>query len=196
MKLLPKFTAFLLLFGAAANGADLTGSQVTGTLTFSGGSINYFNPANGFVPVGFSNTAGPTVTVANPAVEFGFADGANRDTADFSSSSLLITDIGSSTAGSGAFRMTFMDLSFGSFSGVILTANTFGNLTFSLVGNLLTIDAPGVAGIITRSARFDFLQGTSAVPETGSSLLLLSVGLLALSVGGRAFRCSHSQKVS
>ncbi len=71
-----KLVACAALFGAvffntASQAAVVIGSSVTGGLFFSGNTINQFDPANGNVPAGFSNkSGGPTVTVAEPAIEF------------------------------------------------------------------------------------------------------------------------------
>jgi len=56
--------------------ADLIGTTVTETNTYSGFTENLFDPANGYVPPweGWLNTAGPTVTIAEPAIEFGATD--------------------------------------------------------------------------------------------------------------------------
>jgi hypothetical protein len=65
---------FLILVLAMASPAkaDLIGTSVTGSLQF-GATVtpNYFNPANGFVPAGFLNTAGPTVGISSTSTEFG-----------------------------------------------------------------------------------------------------------------------------
>jgi len=53
----------------SASKADLVGTSVTGGFFAAGGPTNYFDPVNGHVPAGFSNTAGTTVTVVNPGVE-------------------------------------------------------------------------------------------------------------------------------
>jgi hypothetical protein len=71
-----------------------------------------------------------------------------------------------------------------SFSGVSLTSSDFTGVTFSLVGDILTIDIPGYGGAGIRTARFDFQQPTG-VPETGATMLLLGMGVAALLLGQR-----------
>src|SRR5215213_9781498 len=97
--------------------ALLLGTSVTGSLTFGAGSTNFFNPANGFVPPGFGNSSPGTntVTIAEPLVEFGFEDGANRDTANFTDNTLTNGDL---VKGSGAssWTMTFSDSAFSGLS--------------------------------------------------------------------------------
>ena len=51
--------------------AGLIGKPVTGSLQFNGGGLNYFDPANPTVPTGYLNTSSPTVTIGDPAQEFG-----------------------------------------------------------------------------------------------------------------------------
>ena len=80
--------------------ADLTGTQVTGSLQFSAPppvGINYFDPANQYVdgplgtfPGGSLNSSGTTVTISGTAVEFGYKDSDNTDSANFTGSQLTI----------------------------------------------------------------------------------------------------------
>lgn len=170
--------ALLLALSICAHAQSLIGSSVTGSLQFSGNTTNFFDPSNGFVPPGFGNSTSPTVTV-DGGVEFGFRDSSNFDTADFSLNTLFIQDITSALSGpSLAFRMTFMDAAFLNFSGVTLSADTFG-LTFSLLGDTLTIDVPQFniqPAQFTRSALFTF-NSPAGVPESGTTVLLLCLGL-------------------
>lgn len=102
MKIL--MTAALLAssaFVATAADAALLGRQVNGTIQFGANPTNYYDPANGFVPGGFGNSGGQPVTIA-AGTEFGFQDGANMDTADFSDTQLTIRDVVFSNAASGS----------------------------------------------------------------------------------------------
>ena len=119
--------ALLVLLGAPT-WADLVGTSVTGTLILNGGPKNWFDSANGFVPAGYLNTSpsGPTVTISSTQVEFGFNDGTyNQDTADFTGSQLILTDV-TSSEGSLPATYTFTDTAF---SGLTLStvSNTFGS---------------------------------------------------------------------
>ena len=80
--------------GAVAQ-ASLVGTQVTGTLQFNGGGPNYFDPANGRVPAGYLNSAGPAVVISSTATEFGFQNASGTDTvlADFGSETLAQIEI-------------------------------------------------------------------------------------------------------
>jgi hypothetical protein len=79
--------AIALLFATAlavpGRATFLLGTQVTGDMNISG--TNYFDPANGFVPAGYGNSSpgGITVTIANPLIEFGYHDGVNTNTVNF-----------------------------------------------------------------------------------------------------------------
>lgn len=124
--------------------ASLLGTQVTGSLRFSGGSVNYFNSANGFVPAGCGNsgTGSTTATIADPNPEFCFADGANQDNANFSGNTLTISDI-SNQFGSTNFTMTFQ-LAPGIVTAVNEVSDNFpnGGATFTLANDLLTVSVP------------------------------------------------------
>src|SRR5260221_540261 len=78
--------------------ADLLGSVVTGTLNFGANPINYFNPANGFVPAGtYGNSApGNNTVIIGPIIEFGYVDNINTDTADFTGTTLTVKDVANS----------------------------------------------------------------------------------------------------
>ncbi len=52
----------------------MIGTSVTGELLFDGDPAELLDPANLEVPGGYLNTAGTTVTISDPAVEFGFQD--------------------------------------------------------------------------------------------------------------------------
>ncbi|MDB5325284.1 MAG: hypothetical protein JWM57_853 [Phycisphaerales bacterium] len=130
------------LLASSSPAALLIGSTVTGVLNFSAGSTNYFDPANALVPAGFLNTASPTVTVQEPAIEFGFQDGSNRDTANFTDSQLLIQDQYLTANGSNPFVMKFTDAAFAGLVPVLVT-NTFSiTPTASITGNVLTVSVP------------------------------------------------------
>jgi hypothetical protein len=68
--------AALMIVPIVAN-ATLVGSSVTGTLftPVTNTTTNYFDPAHGEVPPGYGNSAGTTVTIGNPVVEFGWLQG-------------------------------------------------------------------------------------------------------------------------
>lgn len=181
-------------FTASHANAGLLGSSVTGSLTFGVSPTNYFDPSNGFVPsTGYLNsstaTNSATVTIANPAVEFGFDDGANLDTANFTDNTLTITD---TLAGFGAapFQMKFTDTAFAGLTLSKVSDNFDGSgITASLVGNVLTLNYAGtaVANSPTFSASFSLTSGQTTVstPEPGT---VIGAGMGLVAVAGLARR--------
>jgi hypothetical protein len=168
--------AFLVLIVGCAGRAreDLLGTSVTGQLTFNGGPTNYFDPANGFVLAGSLNTAGTTVTVQNPAVEFGFADLANTDTANFTGTTLTVTDVVAGTTGSpiAPFTMTFTDAAFAGLPLSVISDTFSTALTASLVGTTLTITAPSEAIVPGSTYSLSLNISSTPVPEPSSLALL------------------------
>jgi len=166
----------LLLAPVCGEAAPLLGTQVTGAINFGGGSTNYYNPANGFVPAGCLNTAGgTTVTIAEPAVEFCFQDAANRDTANFTDTTITLTD----QVFSGAINWTQ------TFTNVVFLGLTFteiadnfptGGVTLVQIGDQLQFTWAGTGTPGTFSATYQVNR--VAAPEPASAGLLL-MGLAA-----------------
>jgi hypothetical protein len=182
--------AAVALLGGEAR-AGLIGTQVTGSLTFGGGGTNFFDPANGFVPTGYLNkTQGTTVTISGSAVEFGFSDGANRDTADFSDVGLTLEDLASTAAGGSSSRYVFTDPAFAGLSLVKLTDTFAGGVDASLRGTTLTINVPAFSGAGDHVATFGLTSGASATVPEPSTLGLLALGGLGLA-GWRRWKKRH-----
>ena len=163
-----------LAIGAGASAASAT--DITGAIYFDGDSTthstNYYDPNNGYVPAGYGNSSSATVTVG-PGLEFGFEDGDNQDTADFSSSSLTIQDITFGNATN--WEQTFTSSTAGYFSGLTLLSNDFDGLTFSVMGDTLTVDWGGTEDPGTHTVVFGL---SSAAPEPGTwALMMAGVGL-------------------
>jgi MYXO-CTERM domain-containing protein len=181
-------SATSLLLAAFPAWADLIGSQVTGSLQFTAPpptGPNYYDPANGYVngpsgvfPGGSLNSAGTTVAISGSSIEFGFHDGANTDSADFTGSQLTITDI--DVGGANPWTMIFTDSAFTSLSKV---SDNFinGGLTGVLVGDVLTVNWGGDPNFTGGDfqAVFD-VNSNSTAPDGGSTLLLLSLAAIAL----------------
>lgn len=178
------YVAALALIMSGSARAGLLGASVTGSLQFSGGPTNWFDPANLFVPVGpLNKTLGTTVPIG-AALEFGFQDGSNTDTANFDDTTLTITDI--TGPGSNLAVYTFTSTAF---AGLTLskTSDNFANgLSASLIGNTLTVTQPTfVSAPGTFQAVFSLTSG-AATPEPGSiALMTTGLGLLGLLVRRR-----------
>jgi hypothetical protein len=176
MKLLLLMIALFCFVSLPAK-ADLTGTTVTGSLHFDGLTENFFDPAVGFVPAGFLNAAGTTVTISNTAAEFGFNDGANLDIANFTGSSLLVTDDDTDNAAN--WVMTFTDTAFLGLN-LVQTSDTFtnGGVTGVLSGDTITLDFGGTStadGLMSTSFT---LNPTNAAEPSG--ILLLGSSLICL----------------
>jgi hypothetical protein len=181
MKMILASVAAVLVTSTAAF-AQLTGTQVTGSLEFDGVPINYFDPANGFVPAGYANTSSPTITIAAGDNVFGFQDSYNTDTADFNGNSLTVNDV---MNGNGALPwvMTFTDTAF---TGITTVSDDYinGGIDASLAGDVITLAWNGSYGpdeyVLqgSYSATFD-VNSSVGVPDGASS-----VGLLGLALAG------------
>jgi hypothetical protein len=179
-----RLRSLLVFFALSACGlaahADGVGTSVTGGLFFSNfisayGTTNYFNPALGYVPAGYGNAAGTTVTIG-PGIDFGYADGASTETADFTGTTLAVSD--ADVYGTYPFKMTFTDPAFTAFT---LMTNTAG-LTYTFSGDTLSVFFPELDDEGTYSATFSYAspaQTTSVTPEP-TSLILLGTGTLGL----------------
>jgi hypothetical protein len=166
---------FLVTLSASnvAAHADGVGTPVTGGLFFGGGTTNYFNPALGFVPAGSGNTAGTQVTIGS-GIEFGFDDGANLDTANFTGNALVVRDV--DTYGGSAFEMTFVDPVF---TGFTMLPNTSG-FTYSFAGDTLKVFFPEEFNPGTYTAKFSYGPPAAAVTPEPASLVLLGTGILGM----------------
>jgi hypothetical protein len=151
----------------------LLGTQVTGDMNIGG--TNYFDWNNGFVPAGYGNSqpGSTTVTIADPLIEFGYQDGSNTNTVDFTDTGFTLTDV--SVEGSDPFPYTFVNDAFLGAS-IAQVSNTFPNLSATLVGNTITLDFEGLPSPGTYTATFSL----TATPEpqsvflVGSALALLA----------------------
>lgn len=166
----------LVLIGCSVPGrASLIGTTVTGSLLFQGHPLNYFDPANGFVPAtGYENSSGTTVTIAEPAIEFGAVfPGTNTDTADFTATQLILTDIVNSPGSNVPFMVTFTDTGL---LGLTLAkiSDTFadGGTSVSLAGDVLTVSWNG-GQVNTGTLQAVYGLTAVSVPEPSSWALLL-----------------------
>jgi hypothetical protein len=171
--------------------ASLISDQVNGTLNFLGFSANFFDPANngqGFgVPPGFGNSAGLPATISATQTTFGYQDGSNTDTADFTATQLIFTDV--SASGGTNVTSSFTLVTGGEFSSLSLVSSDIAGLTYSLSGGTITLAYPAFPSGGTFIATFD-VGGATAIPEPGG-LALIGSGLLGLGLVRRGVRRSR-----
>lgn len=173
---------------AAPASASLIGTTVKGSLQFGTNLTNYFDPANGGVPAsGYTNSSSnsnsATVVIAGGSqIEFGYADAANTDSADFNGGSLKIVDV--STSGGSTAKYIFTDAAFAGLT-LVETSDTFlnGGATATLVGTTLTVITPDFTRAGTYTASYS-LTAAAAVPEP-SSIAILGLGLLGFAASRR-----------
>jgi hypothetical protein len=183
--------AVLLTVGAVGHAqAGLVGTSVTGDLEFPTffGTTNYFDQGNGFVPSGFLNAAGTTVTISATEPEFGFASSLATISANFTDDQLTISNqiLAFDPNGISTYVFSFTDPAF---SGVSFkkVADTFdnGGLSGSLSGDQITLTWPAGGGDeqpATMRAVFD-IGAASAVPEASAWTLML-LGFAGLGIAG------------
>jgi hypothetical protein len=153
---------FALALGVGAAKADLIGTSVSGVLNFNGGTGNGFDPAVGVVPAGFGNSAphGPNNVVIGSEIEFGFNDGENTDTANFTGTQVTLQDV--SLIGSFSAVYSFTDTAFAGATISLVSDDFPSPVTETLVGNVLTLSAPVLQTGGTFQATFNI--NTAAVP--------------------------------
>lgn len=183
MKSLVRILCLLALLSTACLGwaeTDLYGSHVTGVLNFNGVGINWFDPANGFVPSGYGNSSpnGPANVLIGDVGEFAFFDGANFILVNFTHSDMIITDF-SNGQGLAPTHMTFEDPIF---AGLQFDSSNFpGSVSASIAGDIITVDFSGFTGHSgLYTANWEITQ--DQVPEPGT-LATLASGL----IGAAAF---------
>lgn len=161
--------------------AGVLGTTVTGGMFFGANPINYFNSSAGFVPGGCQNSgAGSASVVAvDPTAEFCFNDGSNFNTAQFTDTTLSITDVMTSNAIN--WKMTFV-FAPNTVFGVTETSDSFNNggVTATFADNMLTLLWAGAgSGPLTFNAQYALqVAPPTDVPEP-SPLALVALGLLA-----------------
>ncbi|CAN5646406.1 hypothetical protein BH10ACI4_BH10ACI4_30200 [soil metagenome] len=161
--------ALLMMFATSplTAHADLIGTSITGSLAFNGSSVNSF---------------APTVATIGPGVEFSYTDVVNIDFADFSGNGLTVSDTCLLSANDCAFNYAWiMQFTDSAFTGLTFTNLTNAlNVTYSLVGDTITITYPGGAPLkLAASSTFSLQSSSSPIPEP-STITLLGTGIMGI----------------
>jgi len=171
-----KGVAALMLAAVAmpAWAGSLLGIVVHGEMLVSGnGGINSFDPAVGFVPAIYGNASqGTNVVTVDPGIEFGYLDGLNTITADFTGNRLILADF--SVGGAAAINYRFTALTPGAFGSIQLLSNDLSRLSWSLDGDVLTIEVGAINSSEIRQYQATFAIGPAAAPEPASWAMMLS----------------------
>jgi hypothetical protein len=187
--------AVLLTVGVVGHAeAGLVGTSVTGDVEFPTffGTTNYFDFGNGFVPSGFLNDSGTTVTISATEPEFGFASSLAKVSADFAADQLTISNqiLELDPNGISTYIFTFIDPAFlgQSFKKLSDTFND-GGLTGSLSGDEITLtwSANGrVEPVATMGAVFQIGAASGVAEPSAWELMLLGFAGLGFGVYRRS----------
>ena len=162
--------------------ASLLGTQVNGVMNVSSDAVtNYFDPVNGWVPAGYGNSSSPNNVVIGSGVEFGYSDGANTDTADFSDTQLTLMDVSDSFfRGSLSVAYIFTDTAFIGKTISSVSDDFPSAVIASIVGDVLTLNMPAfeITQSETFQATFD-IAGTTPLPAA-LPLFMSGCGVLGL----------------
>jgi len=153
--------------------------SVTGTALANSDPSNIFDPANGYVPAAYGNSAGTTVAIG-PGVEFGAEYSNSLLTVDLTGTGFTITDAASDPTVAN-FLVTLNSSTPGLFSNVTLVSSDFNasstNFGIGQGGEFFFAGSPNGA---TSSATFSF----AAVPEPATWAMML-LGFAGIGVAMR-----------
>ena len=172
-------------------------TTLDGFLGFGGGGTNFFDPANLFVPAGFGNSSSPNAVLVGAGVEFGYQDGAALIQADFTSSTLTLTDNCHQSSGCSFLSVHLVFTAstpgfFSNFQGVGGT-NDFPNTKgFSLVGDTVTLDWSGGQAAFGETFDADFSFGAASATPLPAALPMFIGGAGLIGLLTRRNRKRHS----
>jgi uncharacterized repeat protein (TIGR01451 family) len=156
---------------------------------------NLFDPAQGNVPASYLNAAGTTVTISEPAIEYGEQTDTALTTANFTATQLILTNtpIRSGLNLIGASRFTFTNSA--PVTGFDLLSSNFADASSStsLTGQSFTIDwGEFVASSSPQIAIFDAItpQAPANMPEPGTiQFLAFASGVIIMYLLRRRAAC-------
>jgi hypothetical protein len=141
LSFLPALAAVLAIT-SPIRASTLIGTPVRGALYFSGNPANEFDPINHWVPAGYLNAAGTTVTISSNAVEFGYFDGTTTITADFGETQLVVTFNPVVSGNYFPIQLAFTNSAFSSLSPVS-DSFPYGGTAGSLSGSVISLNWAG-----------------------------------------------------
>ena len=190
MKMMKILLAATAIAGAVSASPALAGTTITGSIQIDGHSTNYYDPANHAVPSGYGNSLTATNVTVGTGIEFGYdSKGFGTNTADFTPTSLKLTDISDEIGIDHPWVQTFISSTPEFFNNI----KTFGtpsiaDLNFSVTGDTLTVthgsflDQSGHPETFTANFTFDG-PVASAAPEPATwGMMLVGFGTMGASM--------------
>jgi hypothetical protein len=184
----------ILAFSSGKIWADGIGLTVSGILTFytpgetplQPTGINFLDSSNGAVPAGYGNSTTNGTAVIGSGIEFGVSNGSDLVTADFTGTTLTVTDTClNSGCGSTPFTLAIYSPYI---TGYTIESYDFANAvlgygnTFAFPGDAGAMTFFGESGFSGGTLTFDYTSITPPPPPT-QSLRLASFSRLAVPAG-------------
>ena len=177
---------WIVLASGQAKASQLLGASVSGNLEIlAAPAANFFERTYGYSLSSSTayQTNSTTVTIADPAVEFGFQESNNVASLDFTDTQLIFNEV--TTAPNipvHAFRITFTSSAFNGLALTKLQDNFYsGGLTATLTNDTLVITNPGSEGIAQGEYGAVFQFAPIPTPEPGT--IVMAVSALPIGLG-------------